>query len=189
MTANHPIRMNPDDFLAWEVAQTRKHELVGGVIKLLADQNRARLEVKANLAMALKSRLRGQPCEALAGLKIVIPNKNYRYADVAVDCGPFKMNDLVATGPRAAFEVESLSNIVIETMDRLADYQSVMTMEQVVLLAQTRAFARVWTRTGEGWVSADADGLDAMLDLPALGFSVPLSEVYDGVAFEQPEQD
>jgi Uma2 family endonuclease len=189
MTANHPLRMNPDDFLAWEITQTRKHELVGGVIKLMADRTRAHLQMNANLTIALKSRLRGQPREALAGLKIVIPSGNYRYADVAVDGGPFKMTDLVATGPQVAFEVESPSNTVSETMDRLTDYQSVATMQQVVLLAQTRAFARVWTRSGAGWVSGDAEGLEATLALPALGLSVPLSEVYDGVAFEPPEQD
>jgi Uma2 family endonuclease len=189
MTAIHPLRMNPDDFLAWEIRQSRKHELVGGVIKLMADQNRAKLQVKANLTIALKSRLRGQPREALAGLKIVIPNKNLRYADVAVDGGPFKMTDLVATGPRVAFEVESPSNTVSETMDRLADYQSVETMDHVVLLAQTRAFARVWTRSGDGWASTDAEGLEAALELPALGLRLPLSEVYDGVTFEPPEED
>ncbi len=188
MTANHPLRMNPDDFLAWEITQTRKHELVGGVIKLMAGASRAHLDVQANLILALNTRLRGMPCKALAEMKIVIPNKNYRYADIAVDCGPRHPRDLVATGPRVAFEVESPSNTVSETMDRLTDYQSVATMQQVVLLAQTRAFARVWTRSGAGWVSGDAEGLEATLALPALGLSVPLSEVYDGVAFEPPEE-
>lgn len=183
MTANHPLRMNPDDFLAWEVAQTRKHELVGGVIKLMAGASRSHLRIQMNLGGGLNARLQDKPCEALAEVKIVIPNKNYRYADVAVDCGPQQPDDLMATGPRVAFEVESPSNTVSETMDRLADYQSVETMEHVVLLAQTRAFARVWTRTGEGWVITDFGGLEAALDLPALGLSLPMAEIYRGVGF------
>jgi Uma2 family endonuclease len=180
--------MDPDDFLAWEITQHRKHELVGGVIKLMAGASRAHLIVQGNLITALNTRLRGKPCRAFQEMKVVIPNKNYRYADSAVDCGPQNPRDLVATGPRVAFEVESPSNTVSETMDRLADYQSVETMEHVVLLAQTRAFARVWTRTGDGWASTDAEGLEAALALPALGFSAPLSEVYDGVTFEPPEE-
>jgi Uma2 family endonuclease len=141
---------HPGEFLAWEIRQERKHELVGGVVRRLPDANRARLEIRGNLASALNARLHRRTCQALASMKTVIPNKNYRYADIAVDCGPQNPRDLVATGPRVAFEVESPSNTVSETLDRLADYQTVETMDHVVLLARTRAFARVWTKRFAG---------------------------------------
>jgi Uma2 family endonuclease len=189
MTANHPMRMDPADFLAWEVAQNRKHELVGGVIKLMAGATRAHLRVQMNLGSLLNQRLRGKSCEALAEVKVTIPNRNYRYADVAVDCGPQAPGDLVATGPRVVFEVESPTTGAIELLDRLADYQSVGTIDHIVVVAQSRAFARIWTRGPAGWSSIDAIGLDADMPLPALELNLKLADVYDGVSFLPPADD
>jgi Uma2 family endonuclease len=189
MTANHPIRMDPDQFLAWEVRQERRYELVDGVIKLMAGATRAHLMVQANLLVALTPRLRGMPCRPFQEMRIIIPNRNYRYADVAVDCGPQAPSDLVATGPSVVFEVESPSRTPTEVLDLIAEYQSVPTVQHVVLLAQTRALARVWTRNSDGWFSEDAAGLEAALPLPALDLIVPMAEIYDGVSFPPPADE
>jgi Uma2 family endonuclease len=181
--------MSPDAFLAWEARQERKHELVGGVVRLMAGATRAHLQVQRNLLLTLSPKLKGGPCEALQELRVKVPNRNYRYADVAVDCGTRGRGDLVASGPTVIFEVDSPSTGFLEEIDRLADYQSVETVEHIVVLSQDAPLARVWTRVDGGWTTADADGLEASLSLPRLDLSLAMAEIYEDVVFMPPAED
>jgi Uma2 family endonuclease len=147
--------MDPDDFLDWEIRQERRHELIDGVVTNMAGASRAHQMIQVNVALAFRQRLRGTQCMARLAFKIKIPNKNWRYADVVVDCGAnaiedLAMDDLIATGPHVVLEVESPTTSALAEMDRLRDDQLVATIEHIVILAQHRPFARVWTRTAQG---------------------------------------
>jgi hypothetical protein len=54
------------------------------------------------------------------------------------------------------------------------------------LLAQDAVRAELLTRTKQGWLVQDIEGQDAELNLPALGISLPLAELYDGIALPAP---
>lgn len=47
-----------------------------------------------------------------------------------------------------------------------------------MILQQTHKAAIVFARRAEGWLSEIVSGDDAVLELPEIGISVPLHEVY-----------
>lgn len=175
--------MSPEQFLAWEITQREKHEFVDGRIVAMAGASRAHQMIAGNTLIALRARLRGGPCMALHEQKILTPCGNWRYADVAVDCGPVAMKDLAATAARLVVEVESPSTSMIEELERLEDYQSVPSVDYVLVVAQARARARLYQREGAGWAQIDAASLEDMIALPSLGIELPMSEMY-GVEFQ-----
>jgi hypothetical protein len=64
MNAPHRLKMNSGDYLAWEARQERRHELVDGVVRMMAGSARAHNDIALNLRQALKERLKGGPCKA-----------------------------------------------------------------------------------------------------------------------------
>jgi Uma2 family endonuclease len=188
MNAPARLTMSFERYIEWEKTQERKHELVGGVITLMAGGTAAHNAIAVNLIVALSSRLRGKPCRPYGSdMKVLIPAGNVRYPDVTVDCGKPKPNDLWAAEPRVILEVLSPSTEWFDQTQKLEEYQAIPTVAHVAFLSQNRAFGRVWTRAGEGWTSVDASGMEAALAFPAIDTDVPLSEVYDGVEFTAAE--
>ena len=184
MNSPHRLTMTAEEYLAWEARQERKHELVGGVVKLMAGGTVAHFQIVRNLVVGLHGRLRGKPCQVLPeGVKVKSPTGNLRYPDVLVDCGRPQPSDLFADQPSVLVEVLSPSTEWFDETDKLEEYRSIASVRHVVLLSQRRAFGRVWTRDGAGWTTRDADGMDAALDLALIGLSVPLAEVYEAVEF------
>ena len=188
MNAPARLTMRFDDYIEWEKSQECKHELVDGAIKAMAGGTAAHNAISANLIIALGVRLRGKPCRPYGSdMKVLIPAGNVRYPDVTIDCGKPKPADLWAAEPRVIIEVLSPSTEWFDQTQKLEEYQSISSVTHVAFLSQNRPFGRVWTRTGEGWLSADSDGLSAHFAFSAIETEAPLSEIYEGVEFAAQE--
>lgn len=72
-----------------------------------------------------------------------------------------------------------------EARDRIEKwrvYRKVATLEHYVLVERDKAAVDVFDRAGEAWASRRTlEGLEAILELPALAVSLPLSEIYQDV--------
>jgi hypothetical protein len=74
-------------------------------------------------------------------------------------------------------EVTSL----VDTIERCG-FQSIASLRHLLLLAQDEARAEVASRNANGtWTSRFVEGLDGVLDLPALELSLPMRELYEDV--------
>ena len=68
-----------EDFLAWERRQPERYEFVGGVIRMMVGGSNAHTIIKGNVFAALRTRLRGGRCRALAeGAMVVTPESDLR---------------------------------------------------------------------------------------------------------------
>lgn len=183
MNASARLSMSVEEYLAWEPRQERRHELVDGVVRLMAGGTRAHFEIGDKARDALKARLRGGPCRVYgADFRVQTPAGNHRYPDGVVDCAPRGPRDLAASKPTLIVEVLSPSTEFFDLTVKLEDYQSIDSVQHILVLSQTRQQARVWTReAGGGWRTADSLGSDGVLAFALAGFSIPLSEIYDGV--------
>jgi Uma2 family endonuclease len=189
MNAPHRLTMSAEDYLVWEARQERKHELVNGVTRLMAGGTAAHEMISLNIALAMKQRLKGGPCDVFgAGLKVRTSIDGYCYPDVTIDCGQPAPQALFADKPSVLFEVLSPSTEWFDETDKLSEYQALPSVAHIVLLSQRRPFGRLWARDGAGWRTTDLDGAEASIDLRALNLSLPMAEIYDGVAFA-PEED
>jgi len=63
------------------------------------------------------------------------------------------------------------------------EYKTVPTLKHFVMLDPRSPQALVWARVDEGWVSADIEGPEQRIELPGIGVTLSLAEVYDGVEF------
>lgn len=182
MNAPLRLRLGPEECLRWESTQERKHELVGGEVRAMAGATRAQNEIAGNLLVELRARLRGGPCRPYGSdMKVAIPNRNYRYSDVVIDCARGAPGDLFAAEPTVVFEVLSPSTEFFDESDKLADYQSTLSIRQIVLLSQQRPHARSFVRDGEGWRELRHDGEGAEIPLAGFDLTLPLARIYAGV--------
>jgi Uma2 family endonuclease len=63
-------------------------------------------------------------------------------------------------------------------------YYSIPSLRHYLLVDQRQPTAEVATREPDGtWRSAVVEGVEGTLELPALGLSIPLAEVYADVDF------
>lgn len=194
MLALKPRPMSVEDYLAWEATQEEKWELVDGApvlrrLRLMAGGTYVHSRLSANIIAALHPRLRGGPCSVhTADLKVKAENA-VRYPDVSIDCGGTPNKSLFAFTPRVLFEVLSPSTSTFTQTRVLADYQSIPTVEQIVLFSQDGVEAQSWRRGEKGWALAEHQGLDAVIALDSVGVELPLAEVYADVTFEDAQAE
>jgi Uma2 family endonuclease len=181
-----PKLMTADEFLNWRLSQSGRWELVRGVpIRLMAGAKQRHDVIVVNIISALKTRLRGTGCRPwTADVATRIPNGNVRQPDVTVDCGPRRDDALEATAPVVSFEVLSPTTKTVDRDRKLAEYKRVETMRHIVLIDPYAPRVVLWTRD-VAWSDHEIEGLDAEVDLGAIGITVPLAEIYEEISFNQ----
>jgi Uma2 family endonuclease len=183
-------RWTLQEYLDWEERQETRNEFVNGAPRAMTGGTKAHGRVAGNVFTYLHGRLAGKRCAPdIMNTKVMIPAGNVRYPDVLVDCGPFRANDIAAVEPTVVVEVYSKSTTVLDQTDKLDEYQSIPSMQHIVHLRQSEARGDIWTRNEKGWTRVPFSGLDAGIDLTAIGVTIPLSVVYDGVPLGEDAED
>ena len=173
-------------FFAWQERQAERYELVGGFpLKMMAGARNVHDDIVVNLLAELRGQLRGGPCRPFTGDGSVetLPGQ-IRRPDLGVDCGRRDPNGLRAAEPRMVLEVLSPGTRDFDTFEKLGEYRSVESLDHIVFVDPDAAQVAHWTRTPERrWERRVIEDLDASLDMPDLGLSLALREIYDGVVF------
>ena len=95
------------------------------------------------------------------------------YPDATVVCGA---SDLAGDGDD---EMLLNPNIVFELRSRRLDYYSpIESLREYVLVSTDEYRVEHFERTGDAWRYSKAEGIDAMLALPAANGELPLREIY-----------
>lgn len=124
-------------------------------------------------------------------LQIFIPAQNrYVYADAALVCGSPERELRVKTAiinPILVVDVLSPSSVGYDTGVKFEYYSSLDSLRDYVLVTQDDHMVEVRSRTEAGgpWTFAFAKTSDATVELPSIGVTLPLVEVYRGVNFEE----
>ena len=185
-------RMSPEEFNDWEQTQRDRHELVDGVpvlkfvewegAKMMVGAREGHGDIVTNLTLALGNRLRGSNCRVYpADGKVRIPGGNWRYPDVTVNCGQRDREATSMSNPVAVIEVLSKSTFWIDKTLKLRDYQSVPSIQTILLLAQDEVRGQLWRRGPEGWGMEELAGAEAAVWLPEAEVGFALGEAYEGV--------
>ncbi len=187
-------RMTADEFLPWREGREGTWELVDGVPRLkfdngpemMAGAQRRHVRITVNLLAALVPRLRGGLCIPMsADLAVRTRYNKVRQPDVTIECGVGDDDDLEAREPTVIFEVLSPSTRGVDLVLKADEYRGLSALRHLVILEAREAKATLWSRADDGWTSETLAELDAVLDLPGVGVSLPLSEIYEGVRLER----
>jgi len=172
--------MTLEAFLAWERRQELRYEFDGIGPVAMTGGTMAHSVIATNLVRALEDRLRGTPCRAFRGdLKIIAAGK-MRYPDAIVTCSPMPQDADIVPDPVVVFEVLSASTARTDRITRNEEYRATPSIRRYVMLEQAAIAATVFARAGEDWIGHVVTGaID--LNLPEIGISVPLTELYTGL--------
>lgn len=177
---NQAVRkpMSLDEFLVWERCQELRYEFDGFEPIAMTGGTVEHSVIGFNIARAMGERLRGGRCRAFhADLKIIVTG-HVRYPDAVVTCSPVPRGTDIIPDPVAAFEVLSRTTARTDRVQKNAEYRATPSISHYVLLEQTAAEATIFSRSGEHWLSELAIGIEASINLPALGVELPLVEIY-----------
>ena len=174
--------MTLDDFLAWEERQLTRWEFDGFAPVAMTGGTQEHSIVQANLITALSNRLRGGRCRAHGSDFKIEADGSIRYPDAFVQCTPSQRGSTVATQPVVVFEILSPSTSRTDRIVKAREYGNTASIQRYVILEPTAMAATVFTRTTGVWAATVAEGT-VELDMPEIGISLPLADLYIDVEF------
>jgi Uma2 family endonuclease len=188
MSAPSKVLMSVAEYLAFERASETKHEFVNGEVYAMSGASLEHVEISHNLHLAIGIRLRGKPCRPLGSdMRIRVPNtRMHTYPDLTIVCGePILEDQFLDTllNPTIIFEILSPSTERYDRGAKFAHYRRIETLKGYVLISQSSASVERHIRQEDGqWLLKAYEDLENdSLELPMVGLSVPLSEIYEGV--------
>lgn len=176
-------KLGLDDYLAWENAQTERHEYYRGETFAMVGVRRVHGMVSLNLAASLKSALRGSPCEVFTeSLKVQVADEAVFYPDVFVTCHADDLRtDMVFRHPLLIVEVLSDSTQGYDRSLKFAMYRRIAELREYVLIDPDSRSVEVFRRNErELFELHDFTGA-ADLELASVQARIPLTEVFAGL--------
>ena len=181
--------MSLDDFeeLMLDKPEVEKWELINGrVIRGTVGARWEHSVIISNLDLAISNHLRatGKPCRTfresffLKGRSIDLS----ALPDLLVRCGPLPPGAAPCDDPIVLIEIVSPSSEARDRLEKRVAYQALASLQTYVLVERDRMLIDVYERTEAGFLgAAPLDRPEQVLKLSAIGFELPLSEVYRDV--------
>ena len=177
-------KVSVEDYLAGELVSLERHEYIGGDLYAMAGASEDHSLISLNIAAALHGHLRGKPCKVFMNdmkAKVWAQLQLFYYPDIMVVCDPTDDNAYFKSRPRVIIEVVSESTRNTDEREKLLTFMQLPSLEEYVLVEQDKVQITIHRRDVE-WMPDMLAGKEAVLHLKALGFSMPLGEVYEGAA-------
>ncbi|MBD2578451.1 Uma2 family endonuclease [Oscillatoria sp. FACHB-1406] len=183
--------MPPDVYLKLEENSDVKHEYRQGEVYAMAGASNNHVLIAGNFYVVLRNKLRGSGClPFIADTKVRIETQNtYYYPDVVVTCDR-RDRDLTnfLLYPCLIVEVLSETTEAFDRGDKFADYREIGTLQEYVLVSQTRMRVDVFRRDREGqWVLSSYKEGDT-LHLASLDLDVAVQELYEDIELSSHSQ-
>jgi Uma2 family endonuclease len=177
-----------EEYLQMENASDQKHEYYQGEIFAMAGVKMPHNHITSNLATQLGSRLSGKPCKPFGGDTRVHIEKNslFTYPDITVICGEvvtLNNDDFNVLNPAIIFEVLSPSTKSYDRGEKFSLYRDIPTLREYVLVDSESVKVEAHFINEKGlWALKEYENLDAVLEIPTIQVSVPLSDIYSGLS-------
>jgi Uma2 family endonuclease len=181
--------MTEAEYLAFERASELRHEFDGGRVRELSGSNAAHSLITGAACAALHSQLRGRSCKVyILNMRVKVAATGlYTYPDISVVCGEARLDDNVfdtLLNPTVIIEVLSPSTEAYDRGRKFQQYRHIASLREYVLIAQDSQRIEHYVRQGDtGWLLNDIHEPDAVFELPAIGCTLALADVYEQVTF------
>lgn len=189
MSAVPRIYLTPAEYLAFERQSEIKHEYFRGELFAMAGASRQHVRIAVNVTILLGNQLKRRGCDVFnSDMRVkVSPTGLYTYPDLVVVCGRARFEDReldTLLNPTVVVEILSNSTEAYDRGEKFAQYRTLETLTDYLLISQDRALVERFTRQESGlWLFSDSIGLDAVMPIESIQCQLPLVEVYDRVEF------
>lgn len=185
-------RFSADEYLAWEDTQLERHEYIDGEVFAMSGAEDRHATVALNLAVALRTHLRGGPCRAyVSDIRLHVAASNaYFYPDLMVTCDAADAaSRLSKSAPVLVVEVLSPSTAAYDRGDKFAHYRNIPGLREYVLVDIDRRATDVYRRGADGlWVLHPFTGDDAV-ELASVALTLPAAELFADLEGDTPVQE
>jgi Uma2 family endonuclease len=182
-------RMTLNEFLSWDDGTDTRYELWGGTIVAMAPPMPRHGALAAMLIREIGTALLPRtPCRVFTEAGIALPDRDdaFYVADFAVSCEPLRTDDPLIRQPFLIVEVLSPSTGTTDRQLKLADYRSIPSVEEILLIDSQSPFAEVHRRESDHWITELVRGLDGTLDLKSVPVTISMARIYEGIPLSEP---
>jgi Uma2 family endonuclease len=174
--------VSPEEYLAGELVSETRHEFIAGVIHAMAGASAIHNTITHNLGGSLYNHLRGKPCQPFGSdMKLRLnfgADTVFYYPDAMVVCDPTDDATYYRERPVLIIEVLSPETARVDQREKLLAYRTLPSLEVYVLVDQELCRLTCYRR-GTNWTPEFLTAPDDLLAVPALGWSIPLRDVYE----------
>ncbi|WP_437657887.1 Uma2 family endonuclease [Sorangium sp. So ce1182] len=175
--------LSPEEYLALERASEQKHEYANGEIFAVSGCSREHSLLAGSVQRELGNALLERPCEVhTSDMRVKIPSTGrYVYPDASVVCGEPVFEDAevdTLMNPNVIVEVLSDSSEAYDRGDKFAQYRSVASITDYVLVSQKAARVEHFQRQPDGRWLLSILGPGAQLALESIGVVIEVDRVY-----------
>lgn len=179
--------LTSDEYLQFEETSHIKHEYIDGEVYAMAGATDAHVTIAGNIFALLLSHLRGSGCRVyISDMKVRIEHKNrFYYPDVMVTCDQRdRENSTYKLFPSVIIEVLSNSTEAFDRGDKFADYQSLETLQEYVLINSKKARIECFSRGEDGlWILQNYTLANQQFQFKSIDFTGRIVEIYEEVDF------
>jgi Uma2 family endonuclease len=182
-------RLTEAEYLRIESAAAFKSEYFDGEMFAMAGGTPEHSLIGTNIAGEFRDRLKGHEGVAYnSELRIKIEATGlHTYPDLSIICGAVQIaegSEDSAVNPTVIVEVLSDSTEGYDRGKKFEHYRQIRTLREYLLVSQKEPRIELFARGEDGrWLSMEASGLDARIEVSSLGIEIALREVFANVNF------
>lgn len=186
--------ITPEEYLAREAQAEYKSEYHNGEMYALAGGSANHNLITSNILVALRHLLSQRSCRVFINdMRLHVKQSGlYTYPDVMVVCGKIEFvtgRDDTVINPVVIVEVWSDSTKAYDRGEKFAMYRQIPTLQEYVMIDQTRFYVEHFRRDGNFWVLETIEQMDTSLNLPSLDCGIPLTTIYEKVEWPGEQGD
>lgn len=181
MNAPVDLRMTSTAVLDWIQHQDGRYELVDGRPIAMTGGTRGHTLIWLAIAMIMRSQLDRTLWNVMAAdMALEVGDDDIRYPDVVVEPAGGALEERSTNTAVLAIEVLSPSSADTDLDDKPSEYTALPDIQAYIVFAQDEPKAWLWLRSAGAFPPGrrPVSALDQTIEVPALGLSIPLAEVY-----------
>lgn len=178
------------EYLEMENASPEKHEFYRGEIYAMSGAKMPHNDISSNLMTILGPRLKGKKCKPYSGdVRIHIEtNTLFTYPDISIICGnriTLNNDEYNVLNPTVIIEILSPSTKNCDRGEKFKLYRDIATLKEYILVDSESIHVEVFRINEKNhWELEEYNSLSDQIPVRAIGETILLSEIYDGVKME-----
>lgn len=177
--------LTPDQYLKFEENSPIKHEYIDGEVYAMAGASDAHVTIALNLAAILRNHVRGSGCRVyITDMKARLETLNrFYYPDLMVTCDERDQETPnFKRFPKLIIEVLSESTEAFDRGDKFADYRTLDSLKEYVLISTRYQRIECFRRNEQGlWVLQSYTPEQQVFALNSITFESRLDFLYEDV--------
>lgn len=175
--------LTPEQYLQLEAESPTKHEYVDGEVFAMAGTTDTHNTISLNIAFLIRNHLRGTGCRVyVADIKARLDERNcFYYPDLLVTCeAQDRETSTYKRFPKLIIEVLSDSTEAFDRGDKFNDYQTIVSLEEYILVNTKHQRLEVFRRTKGNIWTFQSYGADVKnVDLQSIDLTVAIADIYE----------